>query len=58
MIDMVLNMPRTLNMPAYWLSGGSEYTRVLNMRLILSMSEFWTYHGSKYVRSTESFEYA
>ena len=49
-------MPRILNMPEFWIYGGSEYVRVLNMVLVLNMSGFWIYHGSKYARVTQSLD--
>ena len=58
MFDRVLNMPRILNIPAFWIYGGSEYTSVLNMLLVLNMSGFWIYHGSKDAIVTQGFEYA
>ena len=30
-MDRVLNMPQILNMPAFLIYGGSEFTRVVNM---------------------------
>ena len=41
MFDSILNIPRVLNMPAFWIYQGWEYARVLNILLVLNMTVFW-----------------
>ena len=48
MFDRVLDMPRILNMPAFWIYGGSEYTKVVNMPGLCKYFCFWICHGFGY----------
>ena len=52
MFARILNMPRILNMLAFWIYGGCEYGRVLNI------PGLWKCYVSKYARVTQGFEYA
>ena len=59
----LLNMPRILYMPTFWIYRGSEYTkvvnmtRVLNMLLILIISGLCIYHGSNNFKVLNMREY-
>ena len=48
MFDRVLNMSQILNMPAFWIYGGPEYTRLVNMSGFWICFWFWICQGSGY----------
>ena len=58
MFDRVLNLPRVLSIPGFWIYLCSECARVLHMPLVLNVTECWIYQSSEYAGVTQGSEYA
>ena len=55
MFEEVVNMHEVLNIPGFWISQGSEYTRVWiyqgsEYARVLNIIGFWIFQGSEYAR--------